>query len=977
MTAVPGVDVAALTRLVPLDGDSEAMLARAVAASPDPPQTLHTLVGIAEANPDETRAVLATDVGRTTLVTVAGASRSLALWLRTHPDELVDLASSFSITAQPDRDELCRRAHDAIAGDAPLDALRRFRRRWFLRIALRDLLFIATLQEVGRSLSDLADACLSAGLALAADTDDVAACGLAVIGMGKLGGRELNYSSDVDVLLVAADDRDHVPVARRLLEFLGQPSPEGIVWRVDADLRPEGRSGQLVRSLDSYLAYYERWADTWEFQALIKRRAVAGDAELGERFCEAAEPFVYPRTLPPDALEGLRAMKARAEHLVTKSGMRDREVKLGPGGIRDVEFAVQLLQLVHGRHDTGIRSPNTLTALGELSTNGYIDVRDAETLSNSYIKLRTVEHRLQLENEAQVHALPAQDAQLERLARVLGHRPDASGTAAEHFLAEFRADVATVRTVHERLFYRPLLEAFAGSAPDETAGGAPGVTVLPEQAAEERLAVFGFSNVQGTRRALGALTSGLSRRSKLMEATLPLILGWLSDTPDPDLGLLMLDNLTSQRHSAETLTAMFRESPLAAQRLCTVAGTSRWVAEAIQRFPELLLLLNDDRALADAKDLDDLAGEVERQLAWREDDEERRKGIRRFVRRERARIAMRDILGFASTQEVGAELTALAEACLRGALATVTDDRDDLPPIAVIGMGRLSGGELAYPSDLDVMVVCGDPRSGGAGGAGGGGGAGTTAVEKVVAEFIQTVAAPTGDGSAWDLDLDLRPEGRSGALVRTLSGYVGYWERWAETWEFQSLLRARPVAGDAELGAAFMAAAEPFVYADPYPAQRTLDVRRMKARIDKDRLPRGADASLHLKLGRGGLVDVEFAVQLLQLQHGAADPSLRTPSTLEALARCRAAGLLDAASADRMHDAYDLANRIRNRLALLRVRDTDALPADTQVLSKLARSLGHVDDPASTLREEWRRSARMAHQAADAVLYPPLDAPEP
>jgi len=922
-------------------------MAALIAASADPRAVDAEIAALGDAQPDATAAVLETDVGRSNLTVLAAGSRSLIRWLRTHPDMLAALASERILGPLPGRDRLVDLALETVSeAPGPEDALRRFRRSWFLQLALRDLHGLATLEEAGRSLSDLADACLHAALTIATGGAPDRMC---VIGMGKLGGRELNYSSDVDVMFVSPDSEDVTGCARRLLDVMGTHSAEGIVWRTDADLRPEGRSGKLVRSVAGYVSYWERWADTWEFQALIKHRPSAGNETTGIQFSADADRFIWPDSLKPDALDELRAMKARAEDLVARGGSAEREVKLGPGGIRDVEFAVQLLQLVHGRRDASIRSPNTLAALAQLAQAGYIAHGDADILASSYIKLRTVEHRLQLWDEKQVHTLPTDEASLDRLARILGYRATPESSAAAAFWDDFRRDLQTVRSVHERLFYRPLLEVFASQGAD---------TAISSEAAEERLHAFGFTDSKATRRALTSLTSGMSRRSRLMEQTLPLVLGWLTDAPQPDLGLLILERLTEDRHRAETLTSVFRESPLAAQRLCKVIATSRPLGEAVERFPDLIRLLEEEEQLAATRDAEALFDGAMRQLSWREDDSGRLRGLRRFVQRERARIGIREVLGFVDADGAGEEMARLADACLEAALRTSGIHGPEIPDVAIIGMGRLGGRELSYSSDLDIMVVFSDDR----------GGYGD--VERVVQELLRTVSSSTADGTAFDLDLDLRPEGKNGVLARTLSGYVQYWERWAETWEFQALVRARPVAGNVELGEEFMAAAAEHTYRKPFPAAWLTDVRRMKARIDKERLPKGTDSALHLKLGKGGLVDVEFAVQLLQLQRGGDHPEVRCAATREALAALTRADALDLDSAERLDSAYAFASRIRNRLWLMGQQNTDSLPANYDVLGRLARSLGYVHHPAPSLREDWRRVARRAHQAAEAVLYP-------
>ena len=365
-------------------------------------------------------------------------------------------------------------------------ALRRWKRRELLRIAARDLLGATDMPGVGRELAALAQVCLEAALAIV-DPD----VGFAVIGMGKLGGRELNYASDIDVLFVHDGDADAAErAARALLATMTTATEDGIVFRTDANLRPEGRAGPLTRTVESYASYYDAWARTWEFQALIKARPVAGDPDLGERFMALATPRVWPEKLDPDAIREIRAMKERAEDITERQGLTERELKRGRGGIRDIEFAVQLLQLVHGRNDRSVRSPTTLDALHELADGGYVDRPDVERLDRAYRFLRDVEHRIQLYDEQQTHTIPSEITARTRLARVLGYRDSPERTALERFAGEHREHQRAVRSIHERLFFAPLLETLAGTGP------------LSSQAAEERLAAFGFTDVERTRAAV-------------------------------------------------------------------------------------------------------------------------------------------------------------------------------------------------------------------------------------------------------------------------------------------------------------------------------------------------------------------------------------------------------------------------------------------------------------------------------------------
>src|SRR5256714_4622872 len=530
------------------------------------------------------------------LVALIDASRSLSEAVVADIGLLAPLDDPDGLAAERPLDRYTAEAVQAVEDDAenPGRGLRRWKRQQLLRIAVRDLLGLAELPAVAGELASLAEGCLQAALSLAEPTDTR----IAVIGMGKLGGRELNYASDVDVLFVHEGDSAAAErVARGLLSTMAEPTPHGIVFRTDADLRPEGRAGPLSRSLDAYRTYWDKWASTWEFQALIKARPVAGDADLGRAFLEAAHPHVWPARLDPDAVREVRVMKARAEEEVSKRGLTEREIKRGRGGLRDIEFAVQLLQLVHARHDPGIRSPNTLEALEQLGQAGYVDTTQVRTLDAAYRFLRTVEHRLQLADEGQVHALPSDIAGRTHLARVLGYRDEGTTTALERFEATHRRHQGQVRSIHEKLFFRPLLEAIAGTGP------------LSQQAAEDRLAAFGFLDVAHTRAALAELTTGLSRRSQLMGQLFPLLLEWLSETPHPAMGPLPLPPLAAGPARSGALAVAFREAPGAAERGCRLLGSSRLVGDALRRHPEFVPSLAENEFLARRKGRDELVEE--------------------------------------------------------------------------------------------------------------------------------------------------------------------------------------------------------------------------------------------------------------------------------------------------------------------------------------------------------------------------------
>ncbi|HEX9466987.1 MAG TPA: bifunctional [glutamine synthetase] adenylyltransferase/[glutamine synthetase]-adenylyl-L-tyrosine phosphorylase [Acidimicrobiia bacterium] len=916
-------------------------LAEAIERSADAPTARMLVTRAVEAHPELAAELAERALVRDGLIALACASRSLSSAVVADASLLDPLRDHAAFDVE--RSGTGYRAAWSAFGDTTHRGLRRWKRRELIRIAVRDLLGTADLPAVGRELAALAEVCLDAALQIVAVDTALDTTQFAVVGMGKLGGRELNYSSDVDVLFVHDGDTEGaLQVARALLATMTTAGEDGIVFRTDADLRPEGRAGPLSRTLASYDSYYEGWARTWEYQALIKARPVAGDRALGEQFIALTRPRVWPERLDPDAIREIRTMKGRAETVLAQAGLTERELKRGRGGIRDIEFAVQLLQLVHGRDEESVRSANTLDALGALVDGGYVNQADARRLDAAYRFLRTVEHRLQLYDEQQTHTIPSDEQARVRLARVLGYRDDPAGTALEAFEADQREHQSAVRTIHERLFFAPLLDTLAGTGP------------LSPAAAEERFVAFGFTDVERTRAAVHELAYGLTRRSKLLQALLPVILEWLSNTPDPDLGLLQLRRLAEGPTRSASLATTFRDAPGAAERTCRLLGSSRVVGDALRRQPEFVDALDDDEMLRVEKTRAELVDDARDTLAWRGSLTLRRVGLRRFKRRELLRIATRDLLGFASLETSGRELTALADACLEATLASLEPSL----PFTVMGLGRLGGAELSYASDIDVLFVYDGDSA-----------ADFHTAEHIAAEVVEWIGATTAEGQTFRIDARLRPEGNQGPLARSLGGYAAYYDNWGLTWERQSLTKARFVAGDAALGERFGALAEAFAYGKPFGEDDAREVRRMKARIERERIPPGEDPQFHLKLGRGSLSDVEFTVQLLQLQHGGAREDLRVPGTIDAIGRLCSAELFAQDDADALEAAYRLCERARNAVYLRNGHPSDSLPADRTELERLALMLGYFHQPSSALRDDYRRVTRRARRVVERVFY--------
>ncbi|MET9726563.1 bifunctional [glutamine synthetase] adenylyltransferase/[glutamine synthetase]-adenylyl-L-tyrosine phosphorylase [Streptomyces zaomyceticus] len=957
-----------------LRGDS--VLLDALGATADPDLALRGLVRLAEAQPETERqtfttTLLAAKPFRDRLLGVLGASEALADHLAKHPRDWESLVTYEAADLHPGVAEFERGLAEAV--DAV--SLRVAYRRCLLAIAARDVCGTTDVAQAAAELADLATATLRAALAIArtAAPADAAMCRLSVIAMGKCGGHELNYVSDVDVIFVGepaegADEGKALQAATRLASHLmricSETTVEGTIWPVDANLRPEGRNGPLVRTLSSHLAYYQRWAKTWEFQALLKARAVAGDPELGADYIDAVSPLVWQAAERENFVPDVQKMRRRVVDNIPAAQI-ERELKLGPGGLRDVEFAVQLLQLVHGRSDAGLHSGSTLDALTALAGGGYVGRADAAQLDEAYRFLRAMEHRIQLYRLRRTHLVPEDEADLRRLGRSLGLRTD----PVAELNKEWKRHAAVVRRLHEKLFYRPLLDAVAQLAPGEIR--------LSPKAAGQRLEALGYEDPAAALRHLEALASGVSRKAAIQRTLLPVLLGWFADSADPDAGLLGFRKVSDALGKTPWYLRLLRDEGAAAENLARVLSAGRLAPDLLLRAPEAVALLGDPEGLK-PRGRDHLEQEVLAAVGRADDAEQAVAAARGVRRRELFRTAAADLIGSYGTEDspresdpgalvdrVGEAVTDLNAATIAGALraAVRAEWGDELPTrFAVIGMGRFGGRELGYGSDADVLFVH-EPREGvdeqeAA-----------KAANRVVAEMRRLLQLPTADPPLL-IDADLRPEGKSGPLVRTLKSYAAYYRRWSLVWESQALLRAEPMAGDLELADRFIELVDPLRYpAEGLGEDAVREIRRLKARMESERLPRGADPTLHAKLGRGGLSDVEWTVQLLQMRHGWVEPGLRTTRTREALRAAHAAGLIPTEEAQTLDEAWVLATRVRNAVMLVRGRPGDTFPSDPRELAAVGRYLGYEAGHVGEMVDDYRRITRRARAVVEELFY--------
>lgn len=948
-------------------------LVAALSVVADPDEALLGAVRLVEADPSSGSLLAEAGTARDRLLGVLGGSSALADHLVRHPEHAAVIADEAPFgrgRVLPEPQELIERLTEAVAGLSGregMDALRVAYRRELLLIAAADLVSdepATLLPQVAAALADLACAALEAAVLLArAETPGQDACRFAVVGMGKCGGRELNYISDVDVVFLAGvaegEGTAHsldaalavgAKLASAVMRICSQSTGEGALWQVDAALRPEGKAGPLVRSLDSHRGYYERWAKTWEFQALLKARHAAGDEELTAQWLELVRPMVWEASARDGFVENVQAMRRRVEEHVP-TGEAPWQLKLGPGGLRDIEFSVQLLQLVHGRTDDELHSGTTLEALAALSDGGYVGRDDAAALDEAYRFLRVLEHRVQLHRLRRTHLMPSSETDQRRLGRSLGERRDPASAVVQRWRAQQRE----VRRLHERLFYRPLLAAVAKLSPD--------VVRLSPEAAQERLAALGFRDPAGAMRHLTSLTEGVSRRATIQRHLLPVMLGWFADGADPDAGLLAFRRISDTLGTTHWYLKMLRDEGSAAERLAHVLSTSRYAVDLLIKAPESVALLGEPNGLHPVgketlRARMTAAGERHEQVA------DAFAGIRAVRARELLRLVLADLVGELDQPGLRAALTELTEELLSAALAVATRSvvGEGTPAVRmlIVGMGRLGGREMGYSSDADLMFVY-EPLEGSSGG-------GEQASEIIT--VLRKGLAGSGPDPTLELDAALRPEGKSGPLVRSLESYAAYYQRWSAGWESQALLRARPLAGSEELAASFSALIDPLRWPDDGIDQGAVrDIRRLKARMEGERLPRGADPRTHFKLGLGGLSDVEWVVQLTQLQHAHEHDGLRTTGTLSALAAAVEADLIQADDAQVLRTSWALASRLRDAGVLWRGRPVDSVPSDAREAEGVSRILGRAPGQGGELAEEWRRNARRCRHVVERLLY--------
>jgi glutamate-ammonia-ligase adenylyltransferase len=957
--------IAKLDELVSAVGDAGHSALAELGQSANPDQALNALLELASIDKATTKKLLGKTESAARLVKTIGASSAMVDLLRRRPEllaifdakeaklpELIDLRKRFSSAVSNATGSIEQR----------WGAIRLTYRTELLRLIAHDVTqpeATEAFSAVSKHLSDLAAEAIEAGLEVARweltegtehgsfTKDEVASTKLAVIAMGKCGARELNYISDVDVIYVADTgseilERDRAleiatRLATRMMRAMDGTASEPMLWQVDPNLRPEGKAGALVRTVDSHVIYYERWAQNWEFQALLKARFIAGDASLAEDYLARIKPLVWSATGREGFVEAAQKMRERVmEHIPADEV--NRQIKLGPGGLRDIEFTVQLLQLVHGRTDESVRVADTLSAIDVLNAGGYISRQDATVFASHYKFLRAIEHRIQFAQMRRTHLMPESDSQVRSIARGLNARWTAS-----QLVERWNEVKLEVRSLHQKVFYRPLLSAVAKLG--DTAQ-------LSSEQILDRLKAIGFDDPKSALAHIEALTSGLSRRATIQRQLLPVLLEWFSQGSDPDSGLLAFRRLSEDLGESHWYLRMLRDSSGAAERMTQVLSTSRLATGLFERHPEAAAWFEDPKDLK-ALSLDELTQEMGAIVERHDETEKAANSIRGIRRRETLRLAMGAVLGVLSIEEIAQGLSDITESYLLALKDLIDDGTIDL---GIVAMGRFGGAELGFGSDADLMFVYNSLESEDA----------QKSAERQISLLRKLAADPVLE---FELDIDLRPEGKNGPVARSLESYSAYYEKWANTWEAQALLRARVIAGSPGLVSAFTELIDRYRYPTEVQQSALTEIRRMKARIETERLPQGADPKRHLKLGRGSLSDVEWLVQLMQLSNGAKHPSIRTPKTLEALAACVDEGLIEQHDATVLEEAWKLASRVRSAVVLWGSRKSDVLTTDRRQLEGMARILEYPRGSAGTLEQDYLAFTRRSRMVFERLFY--------
>lgn len=999
-------------------------LLRSALTVEDPDSALLSLQDLSEAYPEIINNISTSNSqvsdSLTSLMQVLGASNALAMLMRTRPNlikaaandpnhlfamtreervkDLLEAIQAYTATVVSSESSNSNTIYLTSLGFAQaVSALRARYREHVATIMAADLASTDPVEvqpDISRKLSDAADAVLEAALSISrGQVTGSSACRFAIIAMGKLGAQEINYVSDIDLIYVVepADlsnkqnqdaalrvGASMAMVLQKVCQSVVMGSVEPPLWQIDTALRPEGKDGPLVRRLDSHMEYYEKWASSWEFQALLKSRPAAGDADLGKAYRDMVEPFIWKASGREHFVADCQHMRQRVESLIPAS-QRDLDMKLGKGGLRDVEFTVQMLQLVHGSEDESLRVRDTISALQALAQGGYVSRSQAALLAEHYRFERVLEHRQQMWSMHRTHLFPDLGAQgnggldrartisteqlnnneqICRLARAVRLRP-------EELVARFDKARREIRHLHKDIYYRPMLPINAQTDADPI--------VLSPEAARARFASIGFADARAAQLHVEALTEGL-RAAKIHRILLPAVLKWLGDGQNPDMGLLAWRRLAERFGGKNTYLGFLRDSPSAAQRLCHVLADSRYLGDAMMQSMQSITWLGDDEALS-ARDRASLDMQTSAMVArYASNIADFAQSLRALRRQEIERVALAWMCGLidddtsmlAMSDVFDAILDATLQWSMREAVSVMNLNAPQAE-IAIIALGRYGGKEVNFCSDADIMVIykpVGEDCDLNAA---------HRFAQKTVDILRNILQGPLTLEPKIMVDLDLRPEGKDGPLVRSLESCEKYYRQWASTWEHQALLRARFAAGSKELADALLNGVvnELRYAANPLSESQLAEIRKLKARMEAERLPRGVSRDRHLKLGRGGLSDVEWTVQLMQLQYASKHESLRVVGTMQALKALQSEHFISDEDAEVLSRCWHMCSAVRNANFLWSgsMARADIIPTDSYSLGGIATYLGYEPNQGRVFENDLLATMRQCREIMSRLFY--------
>jgi len=898
------------------------------------------------------------------LVVCLGCSEIVGAWLCSHTDWLgafqaargsnaASLGESIKLELTPPSDR---------AGSAR--ELAAFKYDVFARLIIADALGRLDVLETMRLMSRLADVCIREAVNAAHALGNSHArelSGFCVLGLGKLGVNELNLSSDVDLAYIF--EGSPAPAAQLAAARIGEMVTEmlGGAFRVDLRLRPGGSRSPLAASLEGALGFYQSFGQTWERAALLRARPIAGQLELGRQLLSELNHFIYRRYLDFETLRQLRNMKQQIERELRSPALVEQNIKLGRGGIRELEFIIQALMLVYGGRDPRLRSPQTLVAIGQLESLGYLNGSRARQLGAAYLFLRDVEHKVQMVAGLQTHNLPASESGMRQLAARMGLGKEPRSVAL------LRSVLEQHRSMIAGLFHELLAAAEdRGRVPGSDAATQAWQAALDPEQSAPHLGALGFAHPQESAHHLLLLARGPARalasprRKELLEGLGPRLLDEISTQSNPDLGLMNLAAFIAAIGARTSFLSLLEQHPATRRVLLRLFASSQYLSTLFIRHPDMLdVLVRSDLARLRRSAIE-LNQELAELMEHSPDFESRLDAMRAFRHQEFLRIAIAHLAGQLEIAEVQTELTLLAETVVQRALLMAREEvADRFPaarklPLCALAMGRLGSGEMSYNSDVDLIFVYRESGQAGT--------AEREAAPRIVQKLIAILESRTREGYGYKIDLRLRPSGNSGPLVASLEGFREYHRSSSATWERQALIRGRVVAGDERLGAEVEAARQEFVYGQSLPAQGVAEIAAMRERIEHELGAESAD-QLNIKQGPGGMVDIEFLTQMMALRYGWRYPQLRRRGTAELLAALVSSGLLSAEDGKNLQSDHSFLERLESRRRMETDQASWAVSTDPEKLTPLARRMGLNGAGAATeLLDELARRRRRVRE---------------